>query len=95
MVLIMSSGEVRGLIIGYRRGSNTQYPNEVLVKLYGIDDKRHAAGFIGKKIVYVDEKGNVYRGKIIGVHGNKGVLRAVFKPNLPGQAIGKEFRLIE
>jgi len=95
VVILMSSAEAKGLILGYRRGTNTQYPNEVLLKLYGVDDRGHASQFIGKKVVYVDEKGNTYRGKIIGVHGRKGVVRAVFNPNLPGQAIGKEVKVIK
>ncbi len=88
------SGELSGLIIGYRRGTNTQYPSEVLAKIYGVEDKRQASRFIGWKAVYVDRYGNRYNGRVVGVHGRKGVVRIVFKPNLPGQAIGEEFRLI-
>ena len=51
VVILMSSAEVKGLILGYRRGTNTQYPNEVLLKLYGVDDRGHASQFIGKKVV--------------------------------------------
>lgn len=88
------SEELFGLILGYRRGTNIQYPNEVLAKVYGVDDKSSASRLIGWKAIYVDKHGNRYSGKVIGVHGRKGVIRIVFKPNLPGQAIGEEFKLI-
>lgn len=90
----MVSEELLGLIIGYRRGTNIQYPNEVLAKVYGVEDKKQASRLIGWKAIYVDRHGNKYNGKVVGVHGRKGVVRIVFKPNLPGQAIGEEFKLI-
>ncbi len=86
--------EFRGVVLGYRRGSNTQYPSEVLVYVYGVSSRREASRLIGLKTLYVDEKGNTYKGRIIGVHGNRGTVRAVFKPNLPGQAIGREIRIL-
>ncbi len=85
--------ELSGVILGYRRGSNTQYTSEVLALVRGVSGYKEACRLIGKKAVYVDEHGNTYHGKVVGVHGRKGVVRIVFKPNLPGQAIGKEFRL--
>ncbi len=77
-----------GLVIGYRRGSNTQYENQVLLRVDGITDSRSAARLIGWRVLYRDNKGNLYRGRVVRVHGGKGVVIAVFKPNLPGQAIG-------
>jgi len=77
-----------GLIIGYRLGSNTQYEKQVLIRVDGINDSNMAAQLIGWRVLYRDNKGNEYHGKIVRVHGNKGVVIAVFKPNLPGQARG-------
>lgn len=79
---------VNAVIVGYRRGSNTQYPSRVLLRV--IDENVIPHSLIGKKVIYKDRYGNVYRGKILSVHG-KGVNRiliASFKPNIPGQAIG-------
>ncbi len=78
-----------GLVLGYRRGSNTQYENQVLLKIDGVSDRSKASQLIGWKVLFVDNKGNRFYGKIVGVHGGKGVVIGVFKPNLPGQAIGK------
>ena len=77
-----------GLIVGYRRGTNTQYENQVLIRVDGVRSRDEASRLIGWKVLFRDSKGNVYRGKIVHVHGNGGVVVAVFKPNLPGQAIG-------
>ncbi len=77
-----------GVIIGYRLGSNTQYENQVLLRIDGVTTASEAARLIGWKVLYRDGKGNEYRGRILRVHGRKGVVVAVFKPNLPGQARG-------
>ncbi len=79
-----------GLVLGYRRGSNTQYENQVLIRVDGVTSDREAARLIGWRVLYVDSKGNEYRGKIVRTHGRRGVVVAVFEPNLPGQAIGKD-----
>ncbi|MDK2384791.1 MAG: 50S ribosomal protein L35ae [Candidatus Korarchaeota archaeon] len=89
-----TENELRGVIMGYRRGSNTQYTSEVLVYVPGVAGRREASRLIGRRAVYVDEKGNVYRGRVTRVHGNRGVLRASFTPNLPGQAIGREIKIL-
>ncbi len=74
------------IITSYRRGSNDQNTHQVLVRFSSIEEAKKA---LGKRIVYEDEKGNKYLGKVLRLHGKKGVAIAVFKPNLPGQALGK------
>lgn len=85
----------QAVILGYRRGPNDQNPNQVLLRIEGVYTFRDASRFIGTKLVYRDRYGNVYRGKIIKPHGRKGVVRAVFEPNLPGQAIGDIVEILE
>ncbi len=85
--------ERTGWILGYRRGPNSQYPNQVLLKIDGVNDYREASRFIGAKIVLKDRYGNVFTGKVVKIHGRKGVVRAVFEPNIPGQAIGLPVRV--
>jgi len=85
---------MKAVIIGYRRGSNTQYPGQVLLKIEGVSG-REAHRFISRRVVYRDAKGNVYRGRIIRKHGARNpVVIAVFEPNLPGQAIGGEAEIL-
>ena len=86
--------EYVGVILGYRRGSNTQYPGEVIAVIRGVDSYKEASRLIGARAVIVDRHGNTYHGKIVGVHGRRGKVRLVFKPNLPGQLIGSEFRIV-
>lgn len=86
--------ESTGRILGYRRGPNEQYPNQVLVKIDNVDNYKDASKFIAAKVVLRDRYGNVYIGKVVGVHGRKGVVRVVFRRNIPGQAIGSTVLLI-
>ena len=79
---------VKGIIMGYRRGPNTQYTSQVLVKLL-IDDPRKAGVFLAGRAVYRDPKGNVYKGRVLRLHGRRnGIVVVRFEPNIPGQAIG-------
>ena len=77
-----------GLILGYRRGTNTQYENQVLIKVHDMKTRSEVSRLIGWKVLYQDKYGNKYSGKVVRVHGSKNTVIAVFKPNLPGQAVG-------
>ncbi len=80
--------KAKGIIMGYRRGTNTQYPRQVLVKLL-IDDPRKAGMFVGGRALYRDKHGNTYKGRVLRLHGRKnGVVVVRFEPSLPGQSIG-------
>ncbi len=84
---IFEKGAAVGIILGYRRGTNEQYENQVRVKVIGINSRNLASRLIGWKAVYKDQHGNEYHGKVVGVLGKRGVVLVRFKPNLPGQAI--------
>jgi len=83
----------KGVFLSYRRGKYTQRNKQILIKIEGINNHREAASFIGRKVIWKSPKGNPLIGKIISVHGRKGVLRASFKKGLPGQAIGAELTI--
>ncbi len=78
----------RAWIIGFRRGPRSQNPGQVILRIEGVLDHRLASRYIGSKVIYRDRYGNTYIGRIVKTHGGKGLVRAVFRPNLPGQAIG-------
>lgn len=78
---------MQGTILSYRRGRRTQDVNQMIVELEGVDSRDKAEKFLNKKIVWKSPSGKEITGKIIALHGNKGVLRAKFERNLPGQAI--------
>ena len=80
-----------GVILGYRRGTNTQYVNQVLIKVIS-SNTRKVDNLIGAKVVVKDMHGNSYLGKVVRPHarGRNNVIIATFNKNLPGQTIGAE-----
>ena len=49
--------------------------------------------FVGKEVVWKSPAGKEIKGKVSGVHGNKGVVRVIFEKGLPGQAIATEVEI--
>jgi len=79
---------MQGIILSYRRGKHTQNVNQVLIEIENIDSREKAEELIGKTVIWRTPSGRKTTGKIIAAHGNKGVVRAKFERNLPGQALG-------
>ncbi len=84
---------MEGIIVNYRIGRHTQNVNQMIVKVSNINDKEKAKELIDKKIVWKSPSGKEMEGKITNIHGNKGAVRAYFKPGLPGQSIGKKVNI--
>ena len=80
-----------GIVLGYRRGPNTQYVNQVLIRVIDFVGKK-VDNLVGAKVKVKDSHGNSYLGKIIRPHarGRNNVVVVVFNKNLPGQTIGAE-----
>lgn len=78
---------IQGKIIQFRRGRHTIIERHFLIEIEGIDDKEKAKKFVGKEVVWTSPAGKKIKGKVSGVHGNNGVVRAIFETGLPGQAI--------
>jgi large subunit ribosomal protein L35Ae len=85
---------MKGMILSYRRGRRTHDVNQMLIELEGVDSKEKAMQYLDKKVVWKSSSGKEISGKIIGIHGNKGVVRAKFERNLPGQSITTEVQII-
>ena len=83
----------KAVFTGYTGGLRTQRNKQILVNIDRIDTSDKAAKYIGRKVVWRSQKGNTLIGKIIGVHGRNGVLKARFKKGLPGQAMGTELEV--
>ena len=86
---------MKGIILSYRRGRHSQNVNQMLVEVEGIDKKEKAEKMIGKKLVWKSTGNKEIMGEFIGVHGGKGILRAKFERNLPGQAITTKVEILE
>lgn len=82
-----------GTIVNYRVGPKTQKPKECLIKFPNVNNAKKASTLIGRKIAWpVGEKKII--GKIVAVHGNKGLVRARFRRGVPGQALGTQVEII-
>ena len=94
----MSENEVlkgrKGVVTSYRRGLHLQHPNQVLLIFDGIETRAQAASLVSRKVMWVSPTGKEVLGRIIGPHGNSGAVRAKFRTNLPGQAIGTPVQLL-
>lgn len=87
------SQPVHGTILNYRIGIRTQRSKECLIQFAHVDSASLAGQLIGRKVVWKEEK-NTIIGKIVGLHGKKGVVRAKFRKGVPGQALGTAVELI-
>ncbi|MFW9974813.1 MAG: 50S ribosomal protein L35ae [Candidatus Thorarchaeota archaeon] len=84
----------KGVVTSYRRGKHLQHPNQVILLFDEIKTRSQAAALVGRKVKWNLSEEKEFLGKILGPHGNSGAVRAKFRTNLPGQAIGSPVVLI-
>ena len=88
---------VKAVFSGFRRGKRTQDENHALVHIEGLNSRKEAQYYLGKRIVYVYRTKNGYKsilGRICSQHGNNGTCKAKFLRNLPPKAIGSTLRVM-
>ena len=83
-----------GRVVNYRIGCKTQKPNELIITVNGINNRREASKLIGKIVVVKLERDKIIKGKIVNTHGNNGCVRARFCKGLPGKVLGKQVVII-
>ena len=74
------------MFTGFKRGKSTQYEQFALLKVKGVNEKKDAAFYFGKRVAYIykgksvrnNSKFRVIWGKIVKSHGNNGLVRAQF-----------------
>ncbi len=81
---------VTAIFVNYSGGRHTLQNKQILIQIETVNDEKKAAQYIGKKVRWQSPSGTIFVGKILNVRGGNGVLKAVFKKGLPGQAIGQE-----
>lgn len=74
-------------IVQHRRGRYRTKPRHFLIEVEGVTKKSEAEKLIGKEVVWKSPAEKAIHGKIAAAHGNKGIVRAIFEKNLPGQAV--------
>ena len=92
--------------MNYRRKRGRIRPNRSLVQIENVKTRGDARYYLGHTVLYFYRalkikdprtgKGvlRLIPGKITNTHGNKGVVRVRFKPNLPSFAFGRGCRVM-
>ncbi|MBP1912323.1 large subunit ribosomal protein L35Ae [Thermococcus stetteri] len=78
----------KAVVLSYVGSHEHRDPNRVILKPLDVNDRGSAARLIGRKVVWRTPTGRKLVGKIVRTHGTRGEVKAVFKPGLPGQALG-------
>merc|ERR1711977_461385 len=89
-------------ILGYKRSKRNQYSSISLIKIDGLESRKHTNFYSGKRVVFVYKAHNLSHGtkirsicgKVARAHGNSGVLRVNFRRNLPPSALGSTCRVM-
>jgi len=84
---------LNGVVVSCRRGPKTQRPKEFLIQFHGVKSVSEAAQLIGRKVAWPLGERNCI-GKVVALHGKKGLVRARFRKGLPGNALGSLVKMI-
>ena len=87
------SESLLGLIVSYRMGPKTQRSKECVLKFPNIKSSSEAARLIGRKVAWPVGERKI-RGKIVALHGKRGLVRARFRKGLLGEALGTPVEII-
>jgi large subunit ribosomal protein L35Ae len=87
------SQPVTGRIVNYRIGIRTQMPKWCLIQITDAVSVAKAGQLIGRKVTLKFEK-NEFIGKIVSLHGRRGVVTAKFRKGVPGKAVGATVQLM-
>lgn len=81
---------VKGVLMNYQRGSVRQRNQYGLIQLQGVSSISTAASYIGRSVILHFNERTQNQGRIVSVHGKKGVLRVRFRRKLAPEALTKE-----
>ncbi|MBE0520106.1 50S ribosomal protein L35ae [Candidatus Bathyarchaeota archaeon] len=84
---------IQGIIKNYRVGPRTQRSKECIIKFPHVTSVSEASRLIGRKVAWKVGKKKIV-GKIVDLHGGKGLVRARFRKGVPGQALGTRVELV-
>ncbi|OYT41695.1 50S ribosomal protein L35ae [Candidatus Pacearchaeota archaeon ex4484_26] len=84
---------MKGTITSFRRSRHRYKPRQFIIKVDNVETKTAAEKFIGKEVVWKSPAGKEIKGKLTHLHGNKGLLRALFEKGLPGQAVAQKVEI--
>jgi large subunit ribosomal protein L35Ae len=84
---------IQGVIKNYRVGPGTQRSKECIIRFAQVTSVSEASRLIGRKVAWKLKKKKIV-GKIVALHGGKGLVRARFRKGVPGQALGTKVELV-
>ncbi len=81
--------------MSFRRSIKNQSENQMIIQVNGVDSKEKAAKLVGKTVSWhaPGKLKKVLKGKVSGVHGGKGAVRAIFETGMPGQSLATKVKL--
>lgn len=84
---------IQGIIVNHRVGPKTQRPKECIIQLTHVNSVSEASRLVGRKVAWKFGENKIV-GKIVALHGKKGLVRARFRKGVPGQALGTAVELV-
>ncbi|MEM0358371.1 MAG: 50S ribosomal protein L35ae [Candidatus Bathyarchaeia archaeon] len=84
--------QIQGVIVNYRVGPKTQRSKECIIQFPHVNSVSEASRLIGRKVVWNNGETKII-GKIVDLHGKKGLVRARFRKGLLGLALGTTVQL--
>jgi large subunit ribosomal protein L35Ae len=87
------SQPVYGTVVNYRIGIRTQMSKWCLIQIMGENTVSKAGQLVGRKMIMKFGKKS-FIGRIVCVHGKKGVVKVKFQKGIPGQALGARVELL-
>ena len=85
---------MEGLLLSFRRGNRTINPHHALIETKESKSRADVTKLLGKKVV-LPTKNSKITGKIVSAHGNKGVMRAIFKKAITKDMMGHKVKISE
>ena len=82
----LNSSKSDGKVVQFRRSLKHLIPKHFILNI-GCKNREEALKMIGKSVEWKSQTGKIFKGKVSGAHGNKGLVRAIFERGLPGQSI--------
>ncbi len=82
-----------GFVVSYRTGPKTQRSKECVLKFPNVRSPSEAARLIGRKVAWPVGERKI-RGKIVALHGKRGLVRVRFRRGVSGQALGTRVEII-
>ncbi len=83
---------MKAMVVQFRRGLKRIHERHYIIDVEA-SSRSEAEKFVGKAVEWKSPTGKIIKGKISSLHGNKGMVRAIFEKGLPGQALNTEIEI--